>query len=321
MSVEQLENMMHISSAVAKTKAEIQAYNEGKRSRLKIFSNKFNVNYNGLALGEQLTIAARPGVGKSTIANLLILSLLQNNPNVKLLFLYWSMEMAIQEQILRLASYHIKNRTSTQILSQSNSTEHMQQFEDAGKLLSNLPVYFRDSRTSVNTCKRTWDSIRNGECGDYNVINIFDHTRLVSGDEAKEEARITNLMAAGVEYKNLMGNTNIYLSQLNRSVESASGKDRRDTGSTLPELSDIFGADSVGQFSTMAWLLHKPSNYHIPTWRFEEGGPEESTEKLIICKVGKNRNGPMGIVKWYEDLAHGRLYDSREELINNTQTF
>src|SRR5574344_852641 len=109
----ELPGMKHISSVVVNTKKDIDAYSKGKKQLVKIFSDKFNEAIGGIRLGEQMTIAARPGVGKSSIANLLILSMLEKNPNLKLLFFYWTLEMSVQEQVLRLMSYYIKTKTAT----------------------------------------------------------------------------------------------------------------------------------------------------------------------------------------------------------------
>lgn len=312
--------MSHISSAVDSTVEDIKDYSSGKKQLIKIFSNKFNDVIGGIRLGEQLTVAARPGVGKSSIANLLLLSIMARNPNMKFLFFYWTMEMSMQEQVLRLMSYYIKTRTATEILTGTRSDEDSKQVTVVGDMLRTYPVFMRDARTSISTCTDIWDRVPSSEYAGYNVVNIFDHTRLISGNAEREIERITNLMATGVEYKNKMGNTNIYLTQLNRNVETATGKDRESIGTTLPELSDIFGSDSVGQFSTMVMLLHCPSNYNVPTWKDKDGN-NISTQDLLICKVGKNRNGRLGNLLWYEDLAHGMVYDSREELTQHKTIF
>lgn len=312
-----IPGMQHISDAVTSTETEIDNYRSGKKSRIKIFSDKFNALTGGLLIGEQLTIGARPGVGKSTIANLLLLSMIDKNPNLKLLFLYWTMEMSMQEQILRLMSYHIRTRSSTQILSESKTDADVESVKKAGDLLRKYPVFMRDARTSVSQCTRTWDIIANDDnFSDYNVVNLFDHTRLIHGSEEREAEKITNLMSAGIEYKNKMTNTNIYLSQLNRNVESASVRDRDSVGRHLPQLTDLFGADSVGQFSTMVILLHSPARYRVSEWPVTIDGVETTlnTDKLLLGKIEKNRNGPQGVLAWYEDLAHGRVYDTREEL-------
>ena len=83
----------------------------GKRKVLPTKWNRLNRNLlGGLQPGKMYVIAGRPGVGKSAFSNQLIFDLLDNNPDKKVVVLYWSFEMPGHQQILRAGSKDVKKQ-------------------------------------------------------------------------------------------------------------------------------------------------------------------------------------------------------------------
>ncbi|NJO63978.1 MAG: hypothetical protein HC836_39115 [Richelia sp. RM2_1_2] len=57
-----------------------------------------------LGFGQNLVIGARPGVGKSAYVNLLAFDIIELNPTIDTIILYWNFEMSAYRQGIRLIS-------------------------------------------------------------------------------------------------------------------------------------------------------------------------------------------------------------------------
>lgn len=235
----ELDGFRHISQVVKQTNHKIHLYRTGQIRPLLTFSDKLNDRMEGLYPADQVVIAARLGVGKSALSNILLRSLKDRNPWAKLLFLYWSMEMPAYQQIVRLYSNEfatpVKGILNSRVPIEESMWQNVQRF---GETLSGYNVYFREWPVSAEEWKNSVLAIQ-GMLPDCTIVNIFDHTRLIKkGNENSEEQRISELMAAGVFVKNKTDCINIFLSQMNRNIENPGNGNRSDIGSAAPVASD-----------------------------------------------------------------------------------
>jgi replicative DNA helicase len=133
---------------------------------------------------------------------------------------------------------------------------------------------------------------------------IIDYLQLMSGPQ-KAESREREISHISRSLKALAKELNIpvlALSQLNRAVETRTDK--------RPQLSDLRESGSIEQDADVVIFLNRPEYYGIEK---DENG--ESLEGVTEVIIGKQRNGPTGLVK----LAFIKEYARFENLATSRQ--
>jgi replicative DNA helicase len=185
-----------------------------------------------------------PGSGKSALSNQMLFDMLDHPKNKdKLIVLYWSFEMPSYQQLMRSSSMKT-GLSMIDLLSVDNELpeESFKAFLKNVAEYKNYPIYFTNKACDVNHVEKTVRRVH-ALNPDKTIINLFDHSRLFKSSEESELKMLTKLshtcIHLGIETECI----NILLSQLNRNIES----EHRAADSYKPLLSDLFGADSVGQ--------------------------------------------------------------------------
>lgn len=183
---------------------------------------------------------------------------------------------------------------------------------DIGNQFRDLPIYITNKPRKPSTWEEEKKQIQ-GKYPKKKIINLFDHTRLGAKDEAnkKEEEMITSFMHKGVYLKNNFDMINIWLSQLNRNIETNISRDK--LGTYLPVSSDLFGGDSVYQAADIVTALHRPGMYQVEEWEgiptgYDPVNPDKNDHLLIEC-VLKNREGWTGNIALRHNLAINQVMD------------
>lgn len=304
MELRRINGMQHISEVVRDANYRIHRARTGQDRMLVTRWRKVNEKIDGIFYGELICIAARPGVGKSAFANLLIMDLFNQelNPDTSPIGLYFTFEMPSYQQIIRM--YSNKNRIESKKIRSSRNPipdEVFDELQRTGNLLASLPIYLRD----VPLSPQNWYEMILGVVADNPGKQIFvflDHTRLVIPDQREAEERtITSLLGYANRLKNEQGVTTILISQMNRDIEKE--KDRQRMGSSPPVLADIFGASAVEQFCTTVFMLHRPSMYGVSTYLGFD------TKNLLAVHVPKQREGWTGAIMLKEDYRYYDIFD------------
>lgn len=310
-----IEGYNHISQSVNEANNKLLDIREGRLKPLITSSKKETDKIGGFFPTDQITIAARTGIGKSAY----ILNVMKDlvdpvlNPFYadKLIVLYDSWEMPEWRNIIRLYSRESK-QTVKQILDYEKALqqEAFDRLILLGDKFRGLPVYFRTVSDNV----KDWYDLKykiQSENKDKLIINIADHTRLVTkSNERSEEELITAFMKMGMKVKLEMNQINFFLSQMNRAIET-SGK-REEIGIATPVSSDIFGADSVYQCSDIVLAHHRPGFYGLHTWNDMPTGKTndpDSEDSLWIECILKQRDGWTGNIVRRHNLAHNEIFD------------
>lgn len=311
-----IEGYQHISSVVETTVDKMNKIRSGELKPILTSLKKESEYIGGLYPSDQVVVAARTGVGKT--AKVLHDLLDYVNPAInpyytnKILVLYDSWEMVAWRNILRFISREggipVKSLLDYQ---QRLEQERFNALTLIAQKFKGLPIYISSMPSSVAAWKERKMQIQ-GKYPDKYIINIFDHTRLaLKSTEAKEEEMLHNLMVAGIYLKNNFNMINIFLSQMNRNIETALSRDK--LGTHLPVASDIFGSDSVFQCADVVLALHRPGMYGLEKFEGIPTGislsdPDVPDNLLLEC-VLKQRDGWTGNFTLKHNLAINKIED------------
>ena len=245
---------------------------------------------NGLHAGQMIIVAARPAVGKSTLAlDLCRAASIHNN----LSSVFFSLEMTKSEITMRLLSAEAKvplNHIRNGQLSEDDWTKLARKMGE----VSSAPVFIDDS-PNMTMMEIRAKARRLKQRHDLRLV-VIDYMQLMTSGkkvesrqlEVSEFSRQIKLLAKELEVPI------IALSQLNRGPEQRSDK--------RPMLSDLRESGSLEQDADMVILLHREDLYERESTR-----PGEAD--LIVAK---HRNGPtrditvafQGHYSRFVDMAH-----------------
>jgi len=285
-----------IDKAVNQSIAIVKQAKLGQRDVLPTSWKRLNKNLlGGLQKGKMYVIAGRPGVGKSAFSNQLIFDVLDTNAGKKLIVLYWTFEMPGYQQVMRSASKDVKKQIGDLLsietpLSDIDFKTYASKVQKYGK----YPIYF-------NNIPRTMEYIMNTneelalQHPSHTVINLFDHSRLIRGNEDTELRRLNTISKGCMWMQSKLGAVNILLSQLNRNIE----QEHRAKNQYQPLLTDLFGGDSIGQDAHVVMILNRPNDLYGITAEY----CGEDPKGLLACHVEKNRDGLLGMIGYEADMS------------------
>jgi len=268
----------------------------GQRKVLPTKWKRLNKNLlGGLQPGKMYVIAGRPGVGKSAFSNQLIFDLLDNNPDKKIIVLYWSFEMPGHQQILRAGSKDVKKQVLDLLSVESKlSEEEYTLYKEKVSVYKKYPILFNNIPRTIDYIKDTNVEMTTA-LPDRMIINIFDHSRLVAGRADNELQKLDRLSKGCMWMQAKMGVINILLSQLNRNIE----QEHRAKAQYQPLLTDLFGGDSIGQDAHVVMMLQRPYDLYGITELYCSHDPVG----LLAVHIEKNRDGLLGMLPFEADMS------------------
>jgi len=225
---------------------------------------------NGLHPGQMIVIAARPGVGKSTLGLDFLRSCSIKNRLTSVIF---SLEMSKSEIVMRLLSAEAKIKLSD-MRSGRMSDDDWTRLARRMSEISEAPLFIDDSPNMMMMEIRA-KARRLKQKHDLRLI-VIDYLQLMTSgkkvesrqQEVSEFSRQLKLLAKELEVPV------VAMSQLNRGPEQRTDK--------KPMLSDLRESGAIEQDSDMVILLHRPD-------AFERDDPRGGEADLILAK---HRNGP-----------------------------
>lgn len=236
----------------------------------------------GMHGGEMIVIAARPSMGKTSLAmNIAEHVVLQSKLQVGV----FSLEMTAESLILRMLCSHARVNLRNIREGFMSESDFPKLTSTAGKL-SNAPLHIDDtpglSILQLRTrARRMWQQ---------HGIKLFvvDYLQLLhSSSKRAQENRQQEIAEISAGIKALAKELEvpiIVLAQLNREIE----KDK----SRKPRLSDLRESGSIEQDADLVGLLYKPASEDD-----EATDPHESGDGLPVnLLIAKQRNGPTGDV-------------------------
>lgn len=229
---------------------------------------------NGFGPGQMIIIAARPAMGKSTLA-LDVARAAAVGANATTVF--FSLEMGRAEIAMRLLSAEATIPMQTLRKGQLDSRD-FQKLAVTQARINEAPLFIDDS-ANLTLVEIRAKCRRLKQRHDLKMV-VIDYLQLLSSgkkvesrqQEVSEFSRALKLLSKELEVPV------IALSQLNRASEQRADK--------MPAISDLRESGSLEQDADMVILLHRESSY-------EKDNPRAGEADLILAK---QRNGPTGTV-------------------------
>lgn len=240
---------------------------------------------NGLHAGQMIIVAARPGVGKSTLAMDFIRSCSLQHGKSSVIF---SLEMSASEIVMRLLSAESEVKL-TDMRSGGVSTEDWAKIDDTLNRIQDAPLFIDDS-PNLTMMEIRSKARRLKQQHGLDLI-VLDYLQLMSSgkkvesrqQEVSEFSRQLKLLAKELEVPV------IAISQLNRGPEARNDK--------KPQLADLRESGSLEQDADMVMLLYRPDS--------QDRDNERAGEADII--LAKHRGGPIDTVQVAHQLHYSKF--------------
>ena len=242
---------------------------------------------NGLHGGQMIIVAARPGVGKSTIALDFMRSCSIKHNKASVIF---SLEMSKSEIVMRLMSAETSIKLSD-MRSGRMTDESWTTLANRVGQISEAPLFIDDS-PNLTMMEIRSKARRLKQKHDLQLI-VIDYLQLMSSGK-KVESRQQEVSEFSRQLKLLAKELDVPLvaiSQLNRGPEARTDK--------RPQLADLRESGSLEQDADMVMLLYRPDS--------QDREDVRAGEADII--LAKHRGGPIDTVTVAHQLHFSRFVD------------
>ena len=233
----------------------------------------------GLQKSDLVILAARPSMGKTTLALDIARQAALNNGTPTVIF---SLEMSTQQLVDRLLAAQSKVNAWNLRTGNLSSESEFAKIRDSLDSLSKAPIFVDD--LAGNSIIRMRSVCRRIRAEHGLGLIIVDYLQLMSTSKNYDNM-VNQVTEISRSLKGLAKEFDVpvlALSQLSRAVESRGGR---------PRLSDLRDSGSIEQDADIVMFIHR-----------EDKGKDES-EKTNIAEIliEKHRNGPVGKVDLYFD--------------------
>ncbi len=234
----------------------------------------------GFQNSDLIILAARPSVGKTTLAlDFARLAATKQNVGVAI----FSLEMSSQQLVDRMLA--AESRVSAWQLRTgglSTSGSDFTLLREGLDRLSKAPIFIDDQASStIAHIKSISRRLKN----EHNIgLIVIDYLQLMSTSK-NYDSMVNQVTEISRSLKALAREINvpvIALSQLSRAVEARGGE---------PRLSDLRDSGSIEQDADVVMFIHRED-------RFNKESDRQNIAKIIIAK---HRNGPVGDIELYMD--------------------
>lgn len=237
------------------------------------FSKIDSILSGGLVSGGMVTLAARPGTGKTTAA----LSIAENIAARGETVLYFSLEMT-KEQLISCRAANIASLSRSAIYAGNLPDKDWGRLIEAFDKIAERPFLIRDSPSTVE------DIEREARCIDSLALVVIDHIGLIKPTAKGNRYEIMTDHAHRLKQLALSLKVPILtLCQLNRQSEQRETK--------RPSMADLRDSGAIEEDSDVVCLIFRPAQYAKP-----ENRPKSWQNQDIDFIIDKNRHGETGIV-------------------------
>ncbi len=233
----------------------------------------------GLQKSDLIILAARPSMGKTTLALDIARQAASKYGTPTVIF---SLEMSAQQLVDRMLAAESRVNAWNLRTGNLSAEKDFSQIRDSLDRLAKAPIFIDDQ--AGNSIVRMRSVCRRIQAEHGVGLIIVDYLQLMSTSK-NYDSMVNQVTEISRSLKGLAKEFDapvIALSQLNRSVETRGGK---------PRLSDLRDSGSIEQDADVVMFIHR-----------EDKGKDES-EKTGVAEIliEKHRNGPVGRVELYFD--------------------
>ncbi len=232
----------------------------------------------GLQTSDLIIVAGRPSMGKSSLAmNLVEHALFAEKAEGAVMV--FSMEMPSDQLVMRMLS-SLGRIDQTKMRNGKMEPEDWDRFSGAVAQLKDRNLYIDDSPALSPNDLKTRARRVSREAGGLRLI-VVDYLQLMRGS-GKSDNRTGEISEISRSLKALAKEMEcpvVALSQLNRSLESRPDK--------RPMMSDLRESGAIEQDADVILFIYRDEVYN----------PESEDKGLAELIIGKQRNGPIGMVK------------------------
>lgn len=233
----------------------------------------------GLQKSDLIILAARPSMGKTTLALDIArqAALKQGTPTV-----IFSLEMSTQQLVDRMLAAQSKVNAWNLRTGNLSSENEFSKIRDSLDSLSKAPIFVDD--LAGNSIVRMRSVCRRVNASNGLGLIIVDYLQLMSTSK-NYDSMVNQVTEISRSLKALAKEFDvpvIALSQLSRAVESRGGR---------PRLSDLRDSGSIEQDADVVMFIH----------REDKGKDESERTNIAEILIEKHRNGPVGKVNLYFD--------------------
>ncbi len=261
-----------------------------------------NERLRGLAKTDMIVLAARPAMGKTSLAmniaeNAALGKLARGGSGVPVGI--FSLEMS-REQLVRRMLFS-NARVSSQAVRKNLTTENHMRLTEAVDRLSKANIYIDDTpgleAVELRSRARRMKSRHGVE------LIVIDYLQLMNYSKFSKDGRQRETMAISGAIKAMAKELEvpvIVLSQLSRATETRGDKN-------IPKLSDLRDSGAIEQDADVVLLLYRPSYY--------KHGEDRDSDNLAIVDVAKYRHGETGEVRmsFIKEYTRFEVRDPRDD--------
>ncbi len=290
------QGFVHIKDVVRESFLEIENlhHNPDAISGIRSGFDDLDAMLAGLHNGDMIVLAARPSMGKTSLALSLVQNVAIDHQHPVAVF---SLEMSKQQLVLRMlcSEARVDNHRMRRGIIQRHEWPNLTK---AASLLTNAPIYIDDT-PGMNVLEMRAKARRLKMEKGLRLI-VVDYLQLMQS-ASKAENRQQEISSISRSLKALAKELDVpvvALSQLSRAVESRAGNRR-------PMLSDLRESGAIEQDADVVIFLYREEVYDREC--------AEDLKGIAEVIIGKQRNGPIGEVKLkffaeytrFENLARG----------------
>lgn len=233
----------------------------------------------GLQKSDLIILAARPSMGKTTLAlDMARMAATKNDQSI----LIFSLEMSSQQLVDRMLSAESRVNAWNLRTGNLSSDKDFSQLRDSLDKLSKAKIFIDDQPGNSIVKMKALSRRLKAEKG-LDMI-VVDYLQLMTTSK-NHDSMVNQVTEISRSLKSLAKELDVpvlALSQLSRAVESRGGK---------PRLSDLRDSGSIEQDADVVMFIH----------REDKGKDESERTNIAEILIEKHRNGPTGKVELYFD--------------------
>ncbi|MFA5933715.1 MAG: replicative DNA helicase [Candidatus Paceibacterota bacterium] len=287
------QRFVHIKETLPEAWERLEKLHENK-GELRGISTGFrdlDAMLSGFQESDLIILAARPSVGKTTLAlDIARHAAVRHNIPVGI----FSLEMSIQQLVDRMLAAESRVNAWNLRTGKLSADSEFSKLRESLDKFSKAPIFIYDKSATNIIQMRT--IIRRLKAENGLGLVIVDYLQLMSTSK-NYDSMVNQVTEISRSLKGLAKEFNVpvlALSQLSRAVEARGGK---------PRLSDLRDSGSIEQDADVVMFIHR-----------EDKGKEESEQTNIAeILIEKHRNGPVGRVELYFDKDKSTFLDLEKD--------